>query len=86
MQVCTLLQTDKHANTSLLSFLQAGCPSCRQTNSVKTLKARNLSNVNEVKKRKSYKVSISNNLYATDFLLVTGWRRNNKTVTVTAPS
>ena len=35
MQVCTLLQTDNHANTSLLSFLQAGCPYCRLTNSVK---------------------------------------------------
>jgi len=39
MQVCTLLQTDNHANTSPLSFLQAGCPSCRPTNSVKALKA-----------------------------------------------
>jgi len=35
MQVCTLLQTDNHASTSPLSFLQAGCPSCRPTNSVK---------------------------------------------------
>jgi len=32
--VCTLLQTDSHASTSLLSFLQAGCPSCRPANSV----------------------------------------------------
>ena len=39
MQVCTLLQTDNHANTSPLSFLQAECPSCRPTNSVKALKA-----------------------------------------------
>jgi len=39
MQVCTSLQTDNHATTSLLSFLQAGCPSCRPTNSVKALKA-----------------------------------------------
>jgi len=39
MQVCTSLQTDNHASTTLLSFLQAGCPSCRPTNSVKTLKA-----------------------------------------------
>jgi len=38
MQVCTLLQTDNHA-TPPLSFLQAGCPSCRPTNSVKALKA-----------------------------------------------
>jgi len=39
VQVCTSLQTDNHASTSLLSFLQAGCPSCRPTNSVKALKA-----------------------------------------------
>jgi len=39
MQVCTLLQTDNHASTPPLNFLQAGCPSCRPTNSVKALKA-----------------------------------------------
>ena len=39
MQVCTSLQTDNHASTPLLSFLQAGCPSCRPTNIVKALKA-----------------------------------------------
>jgi len=39
MQVCTLLQTDNHASTPRLCFLQAGCPSCRPTNSVKALKA-----------------------------------------------
>jgi len=38
MQVCTALQTDNHASTSPLSFLQAGCPSCHPTNSVKALK------------------------------------------------
>jgi len=38
MQVRTSLQTDNHANTPPLSFLQAGCPSCRPTNSVKALK------------------------------------------------
>jgi len=32
VQVCTLLQIDNHASTSQLSFLQAGCPSCRPTN------------------------------------------------------
>jgi len=37
MQVCTSLQY--HASTPPLSFLQAGCPSCRPTNSVKALKA-----------------------------------------------
>jgi len=42
MQVCTSLQTDNPASTPLLSFLQAGCPSCLQTNSVKALKATSL--------------------------------------------
>jgi len=31
MQVCTLHQTDNHASTPPLSFLQAGCPSCHPT-------------------------------------------------------
>ena len=39
MQVCTSLQTDNHASTPSLSFLQAGCPSCRPTNSIKAVKA-----------------------------------------------
>ena len=39
MQVCTSLQTDNHASTHHSVFLQAGCPSCRPTNSVKALKA-----------------------------------------------
>jgi len=43
MQVCTSLQTDNHASTPPLSFLQAGCPSCRPTNSIKALKAAVLS-------------------------------------------
>ena len=38
MQVSTLLQTDNHISTPPLSFLHAGCPSCRPTNSVKALK------------------------------------------------
>ena len=38
MQVCTSLQTDNHTSTPRLSFLQAGCPSCHPTNSVKALK------------------------------------------------
>jgi len=42
MHVCTSLQIDNHASTSPLSFLQAGCPSCRPTISVKALKAENL--------------------------------------------
>jgi len=39
MQVRTSLQSDNQASTTPLSFLQAGCPSCRPTNSVKALKA-----------------------------------------------
>ena len=39
MQVCISFQTDNHASTPPLKFLQAGCPSCRPTNSVKALKA-----------------------------------------------
>ena len=38
MQICTLLQTDNHASTPPLSFLQARCPSYRPTNSVKAVK------------------------------------------------
>ena len=37
MQVCTALQTDNHASTPTLCFLQARCPSYRPTNSVKAL-------------------------------------------------
>jgi len=36
--VCTLLQTDNHASTPPLSFLQAGCPSYCPTNSIIALK------------------------------------------------
>ena len=39
-QVCTSLQTENHSSTPPLSFLQAGCPSCRPANSVKALKAK----------------------------------------------
>jgi len=38
MQVCTSLQTDNHASTPPLIFLQAGCPSCHPTDSAKALK------------------------------------------------
>jgi len=47
-QVCTLLQTDDDASTPPLCFLQAGCPSCRPTNSIKALKA-DLCTFNNVK-------------------------------------
>ena len=42
VQVCTYLQTDNHASTPPLRFLQAACPSCRPTNSIKALKADSL--------------------------------------------
>jgi len=44
--ICTSLQTDNHASTPPLSFLQAGCPSCRPTNSIKALKALDYNNNN----------------------------------------
>jgi len=39
MQDCTSLQTDNHTSTTPLTFLQAGCPSCRPINSIKAMKA-----------------------------------------------
>jgi len=53
MQVCTSLQTDNHTSTPSLCFLQARCPSCRPTNSVKALKAKVHYNV-DIKFRTSY--------------------------------
>jgi len=38
MQIYTSLQTDNHASSPPLNFLQAGYPSCCPTNSVKALK------------------------------------------------
>jgi len=39
MQICTLTQTDNHASTPPLSFLQARCPSCHPNNSIKARRA-----------------------------------------------
>jgi len=39
MQIFTSPQTDNHASIPPLSFLQAECPSCHQTNSIQALKA-----------------------------------------------
>jgi len=47
MQICTLLQTDNHTSTPNTLFLQAGCPSCRPTNSVKALKAQHRHRTNK---------------------------------------
>jgi len=50
MQLCISLQTDNHAGTTpLKSFLQAGCPSCRPTSSVKALKANAILSIDENK-------------------------------------
>jgi len=38
IQVCMSLQTDNHAGTPSLTFLQAGRPSCHPTNRIKALK------------------------------------------------
>jgi len=38
MPTCTSPPTDNHASTPPLNFLQAGCPSCRPTNSVRARK------------------------------------------------
>jgi len=38
IEICTLPQTDNHTGIPPLSFLQAVCPSCSPTNSVKALK------------------------------------------------
>jgi len=46
MQLCTSLQADNHASTPPLSFLQAGCPSCRPNNSIQALKAQGVDSVN----------------------------------------
>jgi len=42
MQVCTSIQTENHTSTPPLSFLQAGCPSCRSSSSIKALKAQKI--------------------------------------------
>jgi len=52
MQICTSLQTDNHASTPPLSFLQARCPSCLPTNSVKALKAKKSVKTEKLKSRK----------------------------------
>jgi len=46
MQICTSLQTDNHASSPPLSFLQARCPSCHPTNSIKAWNAMHNNNNN----------------------------------------
>jgi len=45
IQICTSPQTDNHTSIPPLSFLQAGCPSSCQTNSVKALNANQTSSI-----------------------------------------
>jgi len=67
---------DNHANIPPLSFLQAACPSCRPTNSVKALKAtqkagkRQLLSNNELFLQKS----LSNNYVAS--VKMNSWRKS----------
>ena len=65
MQVCTSLQTDNHASTPTLKFLQAGCPSCRPTNSVKALKGYRLDPIS-----REFRVALPWELLYTDDLAV----------------
>ena len=51
MQVCTSLQTENHSSTPPLTFLQARCPSCRPTNSIKALKAITFDSINDTHTR-----------------------------------
>jgi len=51
MQLCTSHQTDNHASTPPLSVLQAGCPSCHPTNSVKALHPKTPSSLASLKSR-----------------------------------
>jgi len=53
MQICTLTQTHNHISIPPLSFLQAGCPFCCQTNSVKALKVHQ--ELNKVKIFKTFR-------------------------------
>jgi len=45
MQICTSLQTNNRASIPPLSFVQARCPSCRPTNSVKALQVHQLTTI-----------------------------------------
>ena len=66
VQVCTSLHTDNHASTPPLSFLQAGCPSCRPTNSVNNPNRRN-SHVNRRHARVIVKFCVEHNITVTPY-------------------
>jgi len=75
-KVCTSLQIDNHASTPPLSFLQAGCPSCRPTNSIKALKP--ILPANTVN---TYKV---NDALTCASMKIVNWTENTHTETVDA--
>jgi len=65
MQVCTSFQTDNHTSTPPLSFLQAGCPSCRPTNII-SIRTRNEENLNRDRNK-----TVAFNHQARTMLLIT---------------
>jgi len=74
---------DNHANIPPLSFLQAGCPSWRQTNSVKALKAKIQTGPNFIKHMLTNEGKVCDQLVrpqssvtgatTATYLLATGW-------------
>ena len=76
MQVCTLLQTDNHASTQPLCFLQAGYPSFRPTNSVKALKAINCQTQWILHTTPRFLQSSSSLRRSVRFLCMIRWRRD----------
>jgi len=75
MQVCTSLQTDNHASTHH-SFLQARCPSCHPTNSVKALKALKVKYFLLIQRLKYDSMYVQISVFSTLTLLV-GWREGH---------
>ena len=87
MQVCTSHQTDNHASTPPLSFLQAGCPFCRPTNSVKALKELvKLSELINYRRKKRMSLCVNSSLmtvtYPSLHQLDDGVQRKSQNITV----
>ena len=59
IQICTSPQTDNHTSNQTLGFLQARCPSCHSTNSIKALKARSAHGIINNKRQN---MNLQNNL------------------------
>ena len=69
---CTLLQRDNYASTLPLSFLQAGCPSCHPTNSVKALKCIHTCTI---KQSTPFKHSFPIKYYFISHVLMDWWKK-----------